>query len=155
MWPSHPFLLILIPWPKNYDRLFILFCFKEEIGNAGAKGWMGWLRFYVVVKFKFNKSYISFKNNLLVAYKYCHGWIKRKLSRIFCIFKLLFMLPKIDSMWFFFNNQFSIIFLSEKVCVRSYCHSGFPCKGFDSNSTELLNKTKYNRSEGIFVIYIA
>lgn len=28
------------------------------------------------------------------------------------------MLPKTDSMWFFFNNQFSIIFLREKVCVE-------------------------------------
>lgn len=37
-----------------------------------------------------------------------------KLSHIFCIFKLLFMLPKIDSMWFFSNNQFSIIFLRGK-----------------------------------------
>lgn len=37
-----------------------------------------------------------------------------KLSHIFCIFKLLFMLPEMDSMRFFSNNQFSIIFLRGK-----------------------------------------
>lgn len=126
-------------WPIVY---FILF----QGRNRKCRGWeMGWIQFYAVVKFKLNKSYISFKSNLLVDYKYPHGWIKRKLSHIFCMFKLLFMLPKMDSMWFFFNNQFSIIFLREKVRVWSYCHRGFPWKGFDSNSAMLLNITKYNR----------
>lgn len=55
------------------------------------------------------------------------------------------MLPKIDSTWFFINNQFSIIFLREKVCVCRNCHSGFLCKGIDSNSKVLLKRTKYNR----------
>lgn len=38
----------------------------------------GGIQFYVVVKFKLSKSYISFNSNLLVEYKYFHGWIKKE-----------------------------------------------------------------------------
>lgn len=141
----------ITPIPTNYDTVtkelwpLVYFIFFQGRNRKCRGSGTGWIQLYEVVKFMLNKLYISFKNSLLVEYKYFHKWIKRQLSHIFCIFKLLFMLLKIDSMWFF-NNQLSIIFLRDKVCVRSYCHSGFPCKGFDSNSAVLLNKTKYSRS---------
>lgn len=50
------------------------------------------------------------------------------------------MLPKIDSMWFFFINL--VLYFWEKRYVFEVVISGFLCKGFDSNSTVLLNKNQ-------------